>query len=186
VGRRAEADGLHVRRALAEVLVANLGEARDVLVHYALEGSLGNQPALDVRLDLLGEAPILEHHAVGVDDRAVELREPARQPNLQRLQLADRFRQRALEAHALGGNVVRAAFLDRREADRRLQDVRAPAPESGRRRQTVQPALAGAPADRRLGLDPVLVGVQALHGADHAALVLAPLLLLAAQVLHQA
>src|SRR5262249_56269686 len=122
-----------------------------------------HDPALDVDLDLAAEAAVLEHHAVGVDDRAVELREPARQPDLQRLQLADRLRQRALEAHAFGGHVVRAALVDRGEADRRPPDVRAPAPESRRRRQAVQPALAGAAAGPRLRAAPVLVRVAALR-----------------------
>ena len=77
VAQQAQADVLHVGRALAQVVVAHRGErARGTRRPRASAPLSADAARLDVRLDLAEEAAVLEHHAVRVDDRAVELRQP--------------------------------------------------------------------------------------------------------------
>ncbi len=185
VAQDAEPDVLHVDRAVAEIAVRHAHELLDVLLDHALERRLGRQAVVDRGLELAREAGVLEHQAVRVDDAAVELGEPLREPLLQVLELGYGSLERALQAPLLLLGMVGARLVDQPEADRRLEEVRLAAAEAGCGGEPVEPRPA-APG-RRLGtVGGLLVGLQALDGRHHPAAELTPLVLLALQVLHQA
>src|SRR6185503_4199056 len=79
-------------------------------------------------------------------------------------------------------DVVGARILDEREAHGRLEEMRLSPPEAGRGREPGQPA-AGLATCARLWWVLLLVRLEALDRRDHAAAILAPLLLLGLQVL---
>src|SRR2546427_7623726 len=73
---------------------------RSTLFPYTtLFRSLGREPVVDRGLELAREAGVLEHQAVRVDDPAVELGEPRREPLLQVRELDHRFLERRSEEH---------------------------------------------------------------------------------------
>src|SRR5207302_3525862 len=150
-----------------------------------LQRRFGDEAVGDRLLDLLREAPVLEHHAVRVDDAPVELRQPRGKPSAQALELDGRLGNRAPEPLAFGLAIVGPPFFDQREADRRLEEVHAAVSEAGHGRQSREPRLAAPPRARLGALCRLLVGLQALDRRDHAAAVLATLLLLRLEVLEQ-
>src|SRR3989442_1293476 len=91
----------------------------------------GGEAVVDRGLELAREAGVLEHQAVRVDDAAVELGEPLREPLLQVLELGYGFLERALQAPLLLLGMVGARLVDQPEADRRLEEVRLAAAEAG-------------------------------------------------------
>ncbi len=186
VPQDAQPDVLHVDGPVAEIAVGHLRELPQVLLHDLLEGALGARPLPDRLLELVEESAILEHQAVRIDDGGVELGQPAGEPRLQALELDRGLLQRPPEAALLLLGRGPGRVLDQVEADRRLQEVRAPAAEAGGRGQAGE-SRAGTLARGALGaLGPLLlVGLEALDRAHHPPAVVPALLLLALQVLEQ-
>ena len=158
VAQDAQSHVLQVDDPVAEIAGGHALEGVQVLVDDTFQRRLGNQPVGDGLLHLLREAPILEHHAVGVDDAPVELRQAGGEPAAQALELHSRLGDGAPEALALGLEVIAPALLHEREADRGLEEMHAAMPEPGHGRQPPQPRV-GAAASSRLGpLGGLLVG----------------------------
>jgi hypothetical protein len=74
VPQDAEAHVLQVDDSVAQIAVRHARELLDVVLDDVLERRLGGEPLRDGGLDLREEAAVLEHEAVRVHDRGVELR----------------------------------------------------------------------------------------------------------------
>ena len=102
VTQKSPANVSDVERPITQVVVGHVRKSADVLVHDALERRLGSVARLDFRFDPLVERLVLEHHAVHVENRVVEIWQSVEHPPLELAHLFDRPFDRAPVACSLG------------------------------------------------------------------------------------
>ncbi len=64
---------LHVGRPFSKIAIRHPAESADVLVDRELQRGLGGESVVDEAANLVEEALVLEHHAVGIEEAAVDL-----------------------------------------------------------------------------------------------------------------
>ena len=167
VAQDALADVQHVGHAVAQVFAARPFQAGDVVFGDSLEGTVRGAALTNARLDLFEKRRVLQHHAVHVEDRPVDFRQPGVNLFLQRVDFADGAFDRGAQMREFRRGVVGVPLLHGVEAHDRMDEMGAARADAGRPADARQPQPTRPARGLALLFAPAFVRAAVLQRGQH-------------------
>ena len=183
ISQQSVTDIAHVGRALPQIPIGHPPERPDEILDRPAKRRLRGESLVDMLPDPVEEAPVLEHHPVGVEKLGIDVGKAIRRPLLQVLDFVERAVERLAKAIPLEARIFAAHLLEAFERDEGLQDVGWSDSETGGRRDSREAGMFRPNRLRVISSTRPLVGLQTADRLHHALAVFVPLLLPALEAL---